>query len=159
MCQARGAWADRQLQVRLKRGSGQGLTLSVPGAIRRCRKGLEGLAGSGFCVKKSVRRRRRGGRANAGELGRGAGCGGAEKQDRQDGWRSNGEPPGGLAHRSGGGGLKGQRRALRGENRSSDHPCTDSTGIHISQGGEMGLVKGERLDVVNWRGLGSADRC
>lgn len=48
MCQARGAWSDRRPQVRLKRGSGQGLTLSVPGAIRRCRKGLEGLAGSGL---------------------------------------------------------------------------------------------------------------
>lgn len=48
MCQARGAWADRRPQVRLKRGSGQGLTLNVLGAIRRCRKGLEGLAGSGL---------------------------------------------------------------------------------------------------------------
>ena len=28
----------------------------------------------------------------------------------------------------------------------------------MCKGGEMGLVKGERLDVVNWRGLGSPDR-
>lgn len=32
----------------MKRGSGKGLIFSVPGIIRRCRKGLECLAGSGL---------------------------------------------------------------------------------------------------------------
>lgn len=41
------------------------------------------------------------------------------------------EGPDGSARRSGGGGLKRQRRALREENRSSGYPISDSAGVHV----------------------------
>ena len=118
----------------MKRGSGKGLIFSVPGIIRRCRKGLECLAGSGLqllgvhlIVEKGLRRTRRPRRA-------GMWC---WPWGRREAGRSGqagdqmAEGPDGSAQRSGGGGLKQRRRALREENRSNDYPFSDSTGIHV----------------------------
>lgn len=128
-------------QMRSKRGSGKGLIFSVPGTVRRCRKGLECLAWSGLQllgvrliakirkigVEKGLRRTHRPRRAwmwcwpwGRREAGR-SGLAGDQAA----------EGPDGSARRSGGGGLKRQRRALREENRSRGYPISDSAGVHV----------------------------
>ena len=116
----------------MKTGSGKGLIFSVPGIIRRYRKGLECLAGSGLqllgvrlIVEKGLRRKRRPRRVGCWPWGhREAGRSGQAGDQTAEG-------PDGSAQRSGGGGLKRRRRALREENRSNDYPFSDSTGIHV----------------------------
>lgn len=123
-------------QMRSKRGSGKGLIFSVPGTVRRCRKGLECLAWSGLQLLGvrliAVWRKAWEGHTDTGELGCGAGHGGR----REAGWSGlagdqAAEGPDGSAQRSGGGGLKRQRRVLREENRSKDYPFSDSAGVHV----------------------------